>query len=400
MSYPYNCIVRNILQEEADMKENKNFFEKCGPVRSASRGLPLSKLFIFSVLLLVILTGCAGVIPGNSGNLTIEQVQQYARQTLTAQADPSGSGNDSGGLLIRPVLATPTPYGSGFNVISTPETQGVITRPIYNVPTTVPTAAPYPRYPVYQQPTATSAYAVPNYAQPVNTVCERVRFVDDVTIPDNTQLQPGQTFRKVWRVQNAGSCAWSPGYQLVFAGGDAMGSNLAVNLPRAVAPGDTVDLSIDLTAPGAYGVYQSNWKLRSPAGNIFGTSNSDNDAIWVKIVVGNIANISTVAPGITPVNTGCTLLSVDPAYRASFERGEETDFIFRVRNNSNISWTPDDMDIAYIGGENMLKRKDQTRKDLPEEVAPGGTLRYALDGIVPTTPGVYTMTMGIVRGYG
>ena len=40
-----------------------------------------------------------------------------------------------------------------------------------------------------------------------------------------------------------------------------------------------------------------------------------------------------------------------------------------------------------------------TRKDLPYDVAPGGTLSYALDAVVPWDPGVYTMTMGIVRGY-
>ena len=47
----------------------------------------------------------------------------------------------------------------------------------------------------------------------------------------------------------------------------------------------------------------------------------------------------------------------------------------------------------------MLKRKENSRLDLPMDVAPNGTLYYALDAVVPTEPGVYTMTMGIVRGY-
>ena len=118
-----------------------------------------------------------------------------------------------------------------------------------------------------------------------------------------------------------------------------------------------------------------------------------------KIVVGTNANMATVAPGVTPVNNACTLLSVVPAYRASFSRGEETDIVFRVRNNTYSVWSAEDLDIAYIGGENILKRKDQTRKDLPYDVNPGGTLEYGLDAIVPDTPGVYTMTMGVVRGY-
>jgi len=353
------------------------------------------KKYIFLILImLILLAGCTGTGPGGAGNLSMDQVQMYAQQTMTAQA--SGS---SGGLMIRPVLNTPASSGSGMTVISTPDYGGTITRPVYNPPT----ATPYSQYPYYQpqqpQQQPTNSYAVPNYAQQVNTVCERMRFIEDVTVPDNTQMQPGQIFRKVWRIQNAGSCAWSSGYQLIFAGGDAMGLNYGVNIPKAVAPGETVDISIDLTAPNAYGTYQSLWKLRSPAGNIFGTSNSENDAIWAKIVVGNSQNIATVAPGVVPLNTGCTLLSVVPAYRASFKRGEETDFIFRVRNDSGFMWDTENMDIAYIGGENMLKRKDQVRKDLPMDVAPGGTLKYALDAIVPSTPGVYTMTMGVVRGY-
>ena len=164
-------------------------------------------------------------------------------------------------------------------------------------------------------------------------------------------------------------------------------------------PGETVDISVDMTAPRAYGSFQSNWNLRSPSGNVFGTSNAENNAIWAKIVVGTNANMSTVAPDITPVNGSCQLLSVVPAYRASFSPGEETDFYFRVRNTSYTLWNSSELDIAYISGENMLKRKDQTRRDLPQDVNPNGMLEYFVDAVVPETPGVYTMTMGIVRGY-
>ena len=346
---------------------------------------------------MILLTGCDGVIPGGTGELTYAQVQQYAQQTLTAEAAPADNGY--GGLLIRPVITADAQTNSGLTVISTPEEENLITRPIYNIPTSVPTAIPTATsyYPLVNVPTV--SYSTPNYAQQVNTVCDRIRFIDDVTIPDDTVMQPGQTFRKVWRIQNAGSCVWTAGYQLVFTSGDQMGNVFAANLPGVVAPGETVDVSVDLTAPRTYGEFKGNWKLRSPSGNVFGTSNSANDAIWVKIVVGSGAGMATFAPGVTPVNSGCTLLSVAPPYRAVFSPGEETDFEFRVRNDTGISWETKDIDIAYIGGENLLKRKTNTRMDLPMDVAPGGSLYYALDALLPTTPGVYTMTMGIVRGY-
>ena len=364
----------------------------------------MKKIWILTLPVLFLLTCCSGVIPGGNRDLTYEQVQLYAQQTLTAQAGVPADSFDPGALLIRPA-ATEAPASSGLTIISTPETDDVITRPVYNIPTAAPTAIPTAtplilQNPQYQQPEP--VYSTPNYAQQVNTVCDRLRFIDDITIPDDTVMAPGQIFRKTWRIQNAGSCTWTAGYQLVYFSGDSLGETYAVNLPRAVAPGDTIDVSVDFTAPRRYGTFQSNWKLRSPSGNVFGTANTNNDAeggIWVKIVVANNVNMSTVAPGVTPVNTGCMLLSVKPEHRASFKPGEETDFEFRVRNTSGQMWNMEDMDIAYVGGENMLKRKENSRLDLPMDVAPNGTLYYALDAVVPTTPGVYTMTMGVVRGY-
>ena len=352
----------------------------------------MKKRAFLLIIGILMLGGCSALVPGEFGDLTYEQVQMYAQQTLTAQAYETETAGSPEGLLIRPVIET-----------AEPQDTGLIIHPVVSSPTPIPTALPtftpiVLDIPSYLQPTEVT-YATPLYAQPVNTVCDRVRFLEDVTIPDDTQMSPGQVFRKIWRIQNAGSCTWTAGYQLVFYSGDSMGDNLAVNLPSVVAPGETIDVGVDLTAPRAYGVFQSNWKLRSPAGTMFGTANSENDAIWARIVVGNNNNISTVAPDVTPVNTGCTLLSVDPAYRTSFGPGEEADFSFRVRNDSGVTWDTDDFDVAFIGGENILKRKDQIRKDLPNDVAPGTTLTYLFDAVVPDTPGVYTMTMGIVRGY-
>ena len=355
-------------------------------------------LLIIGILML---GGCSALVPGEFRELTYEQVQMYAQQTLTVQAHETETAGSPEGLLIRPVIETAEPEDTGLIIYrtgSSPTALPSSTAIVLDIPSYLqPTAVTYAP-PLYVQPTAVT-YATPLYVQPVNTVCDRVRFIEDVTIPDDTRMAPGQVFRKIWRIQNAGSCTWTAGYQLVFYSGDSMGDNLVVNLPSVVAPGETVDVGVDLTAPWAYGVFQSNWKLRSPSGTMFGTSNSENDAIWARIVVGNNSNFPTVAPNVTPGNTGCMLISVDPAYRTSFGPGEEADFSFRVRNDSGVTWDTDDFDVAFIGGENMLKRKDQIRKDLPNDVAPGTTLTYLFDAVVPDTPGVYTMTMGIVRGY-
>lgn len=335
-------------------------------------------------LILMILIGCSGCSQTTSTTpkttYSAEEILQMAQQTIDARTT-----SQNGGLIIQPVEKT----ASDISIIQNPQrnTPQTIQAPTVVTPQIIPTIQ-VPQI----QPTA-------NYVQPVTSVCDRIRFLDDITVEDNTLMQPGQIFRKTWRIQNAGSCTWTPGYQLVFAGGTVMGNTYAVNLPAQVPSGGTVDVSVDLTAPLTSGTYQSNWKLRSPSGNVFGTSNSSNDAIWAKIVVGTNANYATVAPNTNVINTGCSVLSVTPAYKASFQRGSETDFEIRVQNTGNTAWTSQSMDLAYIGGENMLKRKDQSRRDMPYDVAPGGTFYFAMDAVVPDYLGVYTMSIGIVNGY-
>jgi hypothetical protein len=103
-------------------------------------------------------------------------------------------------------------------------------------------------------------------------------FVTDVTIPDNTQMNPGQSFTKVWRLRNSGTTTWGSGYILVFVGGSQMSAPSSVSVPNT-APGGTVDISVPMIAPTTSGTYQGNWRLRNPAGQLFGVE------IWVKIVV-------------------------------------------------------------------------------------------------------------------
>ena len=126
--------------------------------------------------------------------------------------------------------------------------------------------------------------AAPPTATPIP--CDKVSFVKDVTIPDNTTLTPGSAFTKTWRLKNDGSCTWSSGYKLVFDRGDALGGPQEVQLTTGtVAPGQTVDVSVNLTAPAQAGTYQGYWKLRNSSGVLFGWGDKANAAFWVKIKV-------------------------------------------------------------------------------------------------------------------
>ncbi|HEY2982382.1 MAG TPA: NBR1-Ig-like domain-containing protein [Anaerolineales bacterium] len=99
--------------------------------------------------------------------------------------------------------------------------------------------------------------------------CDVSQFITDVTIPDGTILTPGQAFTKTWRIKNVGTCSWTPSYAVVFSSGNAMGGPATQALTGNVNPGQTVDISVNLTAPGTAGDYTGYWKLRNASGVLF-----------------------------------------------------------------------------------------------------------------------------------
>jgi len=107
----------------------------------------------------------------------------------------------------------------------------------------------------------------------------------DITINDNTEMTPGQTFTKVWRVVNVGDCPWTPAYAVVLFSGDRMGAPESIALTQNIAPNQPVDISVDMIAPNEPGVYQGNWKLRNASGQHFGIGPNGSSPFWVRIEV-------------------------------------------------------------------------------------------------------------------
>lgn len=106
-------------------------------------------------------------------------------------------------------------------------------------------------------------------ATPTDDDCYKAKFITDVTVSDGTIFAPGEIFTKTWRVRNIGTCTWTADYALVFTSGETMGSVSPQLLMGSVAPNDTVDLSIDFSAPTTEGNYVSNWQIRNTAGELF-----------------------------------------------------------------------------------------------------------------------------------
>ena len=125
--------------------------------------------------------------------------------------------------------------------------------------------------------------------------CYGLTFVSDVSIPDNTQMDPGDGFTKTWKVQNSGSCAWDAGFKFQNTGGESLGAS-SFTLPTSVAAGQTYDISVPMTAPDKTGTLRSNWRMATAGGQYFG------DEVYVAIVVGGAsapAATNTSAPAAT-----------------------------------------------------------------------------------------------------
>jgi hypothetical protein len=148
--------------------------------------------------------------------------------------------------------------------------------------TSLPTSTPLPTFtPTPVKPTVTPTPTIP---------CNAASFVADVTIPDGSLLAPGVEFQKTWRIKNVGTCTWSTSYTFSYISGTDMANNKNenVNLPRAVKPGETVDVKVKLIAPNQPGAYSSNWLLKTGSGTAFGTGSQANASFDVKITVLNV----------------------------------------------------------------------------------------------------------------
>jgi hypothetical protein len=120
--------------------------------------------------------------------------------------------------------------------------------------------------------------------------CDWAQFVTDVTVPDGTKYDPGTAFKKTWRLKNIGTCTWTTSYSLVFESGAQMGASASVKFPSEVRPGQTIDISVDMTAPTAAGHYRGYWKFKNASGVLFGIGYTANRPWWVDI------NVTSSAP--------------------------------------------------------------------------------------------------------
>jgi hypothetical protein len=248
------------------------------------------------------------------------------------------------GCNLPGAQTTPASPGAAFtaaaNTVAAELTQVV---PVASPTPDQPTNTPTPFYTNTPVPTNTPAFTATNTPIP----CNLASFISDVTIPDNTQVAPNQTFAKTWRIRNVGSCSWNSSYLLIFDHGDGLGlpSGYTQQLTSsAVNPGQMVDLTVNLTAPAASGTYTSYWRMRDPGGVLFGITPAAGTFL-VKIVV-----MATTSITLTPVVSESGLVRSDGVINSSdIAVGDSADnFAIQAFISYDISSIPTNAKIIQV----------------------------------------------------
>ena len=219
----------------------------------------MKKIFTL-LMLLTVLALSACYLPPKTGSVDSDAVQTSVAQTVQVRQTQGAFETMVATLTAQPGAGQPT---------------GQVT------------AAPT---------STTSPLVTPVTSTPVPTPCDWASLVDDISIPDGSLLLPGQAFTKTWRLKNIGTCTWSPEYSVAFVEGSSLGAPASVKINNTVAPGGTVDVSVQMTAPSAAGSYTSNWLLKNAAGTSFGLGSSAKAYFWVKIQVNTLATLDPAKP--------------------------------------------------------------------------------------------------------
>lgn len=212
-------------------------------------------------------------------------------------------------------------------------------------------------------PSPPAPTAPPNTPTPSET-CDQAGAGSpiDVTVPDDTVMQPGQAFTKIWRLQNVGTCSWTEAYAVTYFSGEQMGAPASVPLRGRVDPGQSVDISVDMVAPLKPGKYQGNWKLRNASNVLFGIGPGGSAPFWVRIIVAENTTASPTASTITPTPTStATPRSVHVSGKVTLNPGSKIDLDTLGVNSGNgedLSYesNPDGKHLLVPLGDALIAR--------------------------------------------
>ena len=129
--------------------------------------------------------------------------------------------------------------------------------------------APFKAPTLYASPTAPLNTGGAGEPTQVANCTNNLEFIEDLSIPDGTQLAPSREIVKEWKVRNSGTCNWNADYSVRLISGDALGAQPLLALVPARYGTEAV-ISITFTTPAEPGRYSATWRAHGPDGEPFG----------------------------------------------------------------------------------------------------------------------------------
>jgi hypothetical protein len=293
------------------------------------------------------------------------------------------------GLFVSAEAPSPTPSTDMISTaivqtLAAQSTQIALTQP---TGTQIPTDTTSPidtETPVFTDTPANTPVplltSAPNIPQ--SSACDAGSFVADVTIPDGTVLPANSSFIKTWRILNSGTCTWTTDYQLIFASGSLLTAPSAVNLPAAVTPGQTVDISVNMVAPSTTGTFEGFWLLQNDSGRTFGVGSKGTAPVSVLITVGSPIPALTLTPESDFFAVTHVGMSVNPSSATvNCPPGRKFTFTADIETNSSG-------DVTYFwefsdGGKTSEKTLDFTE---PGTITVSVAWKLGSEGVESSNP--------------
>ncbi len=242
-----------------------------------------------------------------------------------------------------------------------------------------------------------------------------------------SSLSPGQKVSFAFAVRNLSNFTWSssPPNQvnlsyLIFdsRGRVVIDNGLRSPLPKNVAPGEVVDLTMTIQAPTTPGTYQIKYDMVHEGVTWFSQRKAGVEVRTFS--VGGTTSASplpiVLAAAVTPTSTQASpTAQPSPAkytYKAAYNDfqktpsslspGQKVSFPFAVRNLSNFTWSsspPNQVNLSYhiYDSRGRVVIYDGLRSPLPKNVAPGEVVDLTMTIQAPTTPGTYQIKYDMVH---
>ena len=182
------------------------------------------KLLLFSLLLMVIISGCADY-PGIDDMLQLEK-------SNSIQIESSS-----------PVVAS-TVEEKNIEPSSTATTKNTPTKTATN--TLTPTATDVP--------------------------CDWAELVDygyQNVSSNSGNIIPGSEFIYTWRLKNSGLCIWTSDYEMGLVEQNGLSLDQNIPFPIVTIPGQIISISTKITAPDEPGDYSATWRVKNANGEYF-----------------------------------------------------------------------------------------------------------------------------------